>query len=144
MKLLSVRHYKAGYEVHTIEHDDCPGLVSKEAYTPEGHYIGSSITAHRLVAKRGIRPELAVPGDTTCTIGFCPKELKWYGWSHRALYGFGIGHVTQEGDACTLPGYTEEYLVEHPEADVSVLVGFVAETLADCRRLAVAFAERVG
>jgi hypothetical protein len=27
----------------------------------------------------------------TCSIGFNPKEQKWYGWSHRGIFGFGIG-----------------------------------------------------
>lgn len=31
-------------------------------------------------------------------IGFNPEEQKWYGWSHRAVYGFGIGSKVQRGD----------------------------------------------
>ncbi len=26
------------------------------------------------------------------------KEQKWYGWSHRAIYGFGIGSTCKKGD----------------------------------------------
>ena len=29
-------------------------------------------------------------------IGFSEKEQKWYGWSHRAIYGFGIGDIPIE------------------------------------------------
>ncbi|WP_138438568.1 hypothetical protein [Marinobacter alexandrii] len=32
------------------------------------------------------------------TIGFNPKEQKWYGWSHRAIFGFGIGSTCKRGD----------------------------------------------
>lgn len=27
----------------------------------------------------------------TCTVRFDEEEQKWYGWSHRAKAGFGIG-----------------------------------------------------
>jgi len=30
-------------------------------------------------------------------IGFSPKEQKWYGWSHRSIYGFGIGSECKKG-----------------------------------------------
>ena len=35
------------------------------------------------------------------------------------------------------------YVKEHPEADISVPVGFVANTLEDAKRMALAFAESV-
>lgn len=31
-------------------------------------------------------------------IGFCQTDQKWYGWSHLAIYGFGIGSVVKIGD----------------------------------------------
>jgi hypothetical protein len=31
-------------------------------------------------------------------IGFSEKEKKWYGWSHRAICGFGIGDKIFEED----------------------------------------------
>jgi len=30
-------------------------------------------------------------------IGFNPIEQKWYGWSHRAFFGFGIGSEVKKG-----------------------------------------------
>ena len=76
-------------------------------------------------------------------IGFSSSEQKWYGWSHRAIYGFGIGYIAKEGDSCTTSGWTDEYLEEHPEADLRVPVGFEVKTLADAKRCAIAFAESV-
>jgi hypothetical protein len=35
---------------------------------------------------------------TTSCIGFNPTEQKWYGWSHRAIFGFGIGSECKKGD----------------------------------------------
>ena len=119
-------------------------VVMKSAYTPDGHYIGNPRMARSLIVKRGIRPELAVASNNVCSIGFCEKEQKWYGWSHRAMFGFGIGSIAKEGDCCTTSGWTEEYLEMHPEErDKVIPVGFEAKTLDDARRMAVAFAESV-
>ena len=36
--------------------------------------------------------EIKRPNDIQKTpIGFSEKEQKWYGWSHRAFYGFKVG-----------------------------------------------------
>ena len=40
-------------------------------------------------------------------IGFNPIEQKWYGWSHRAIYGFTIGSTCKKGD-CHYVGSTLE------------------------------------
>lgn len=114
------------------------------AYTPSGDYIGSVDRASTLCKGRGIAPEKVSPDHNVCSIGFSEREQKWYGWSHRAWYGFGIGDVVKEGDCCASSGWTEDYLKEHPEADLSLPVGFEAKTLEDAKRMAVAFAESVG
>jgi len=133
--------------------DDEEEVVIKSAYTtPEGHYIGSSRWAHRLIVKHGIKPEPRQPpcpsanggAGRTCSIGFCEQEQKWYGWSHRAICGFGVGDVvTSEDHLCACSGWTEEYLTKHPEQDISLPVGFEALTLADAKRMAIAFADAV-
>lgn len=165
------RRYKAGYEVwletsavdfsaKVISHgadDDGeaeklalaideagPQIITRKvARTPSGKYIGNPKIAHFLCKKKGIAPE-TLPGHEVCSIGFCAREQKWYGWSHRAIYGFGVGDVVSEGDCTAASGWTEEYLADHPEADLSLPVGFKAESLADAKRMAIAFAESVG
>lgn len=136
-----------GYEIRKelvtyMWNDDEKAQVSESAYAPDGGYIGTPEYAAKL-RKRGVMPELSRPDNNVCSIGFCEEEQKWYGWSHRAFYGFGIGDSVKEGDLCATSGWTDEYLAEHPEEDVSLPVGFVAETLDDCRRMAVAFAGAV-
>ena len=84
-----------------------------------------------------------VPGGKTACIGFAPESQKWYGWSHRAVYGFTIGDVVHKGDVTNSSGWTEEYLKEHPEEDISLPVGFKAKTLEDAKTMALAFAESV-
>ena len=76
-------------------------------------------------------------------IGFSEKEQKWYGWSHRAIFGFGIGYVAKDGDCCTDSGWTDEYLAEHPEDDLSVEIGFEVKNMEDARKCAIEFAEAV-
>jgi len=122
-------------EGHTIQ------IVS--AYTVGGDYIGSVKTAKFLCEKLGIHPELAKPSDCVCSIGFSRKDGKWYGWSHRAIYGFKVGDKVKKGDCCASSGWTDEYLHEHPEEDLSLPVGFVAKSIFDAKRMAIAFAESV-
>ena len=126
--LIWKRVYKAGYvlkkERHFMGGEECE-MVS--AYTLDGAYIGSPRNAYWLVVKRGIVPELIDSTYTTCTIGFNEKQQKWYGWSHRAIYGFGIGAVVKKGSC------TAEY----------IRVGFEAKTLKDCKKLAIAMANSV-
>ncbi len=113
------------------------------AYTPKGDYIGNTKTADFLCRKRGIKPEV-IDGHQVCSIGFSSREQKWYGWSHRAIFGFSIGDTVKEGDCCASSDWTDEYLAEHPEADTSLPIGFTAATLDDAKCMAVAFAESVG
>jgi len=58
-------------------------------------------------------------------LGFSEKEKKWYGWSHRATYGFGVGHEVKKGH---LPAKYR---------------GQTAKTLDDAKKFAVAFADEV-
>ncbi len=106
-QVLSIRKYKAGYEVrHQLMDGEQYGGTDyemKTAYTPDGKQIGDSKTAYRLCKKRGIKPELSHPNNSTCSIGFSEKEQKWYGWSHRAIYGFGIGSTCEKGDCHYTP-----------------------------------------
>jgi len=171
-EVLSVRRYKAGYEVRkelvenpgfhaevisegddpqaaqeladTINQPQPETLEIKSAYTLAGDYIGNPKAAYRLCTKRGIKPEKVDSSHNTCSIGFCEAEQKWFGWSHRAIYGFGVGEEVKEGDCCASSGWTEEYLKEHPEEDLRLPVGFKAESLDDAKRMAIAFAESVG
>lgn len=41
--------------------------------------------------KHGIKPEAIDSTQNVASIGFSENEKRWYGWSHRAMCGFGIG-----------------------------------------------------
>lgn len=98
----------------------------ESAYNLSGDYIGDVDTAQFLCDKKGISPE-TLPGATICSIGFCEAEQKWYGWSHRAIFGFGIGDSVKKGDVA-FNGSTPDDLIEdyvsffgddilHPDAE---------------------------
>lgn len=69
----------------------------------DGGYIGREELAKRLTQEYGIAPQKASDKHNVCSIGFCEKEQKWYGWSHRAIYGFGVGSRVEKGDCAYVP-----------------------------------------
>ncbi len=44
------------------------------------------------------------------SLAFNKEEQKWYGWSHRAMYGFGIDSECKIGDCGFLPANEEEFI----------------------------------
>lgn len=42
-------------------------------------------------------------GKNTASLAWVESEQKWYGWSHRAVFGFGIGSETKKGDCGYIP-----------------------------------------
>jgi len=102
--LKTIRYEKYGY-IYRVEKImfslDEPDEVMemKVCYTLDGQYLGDNKTASFLCRTKGIREfvktdEIRYP---VC-VGFNPKEQNWYGWSHRAIYGFGIGSTIKKGD----------------------------------------------
>lgn len=135
-----------GYELRTEMSKMCiedEPLKIVSAYTVKGNYIGNARDAYHLCRTMGIRPELISNDKKVCSIGFCKKEQKWYGWSHRAIFGFGIGDVVKEGDCAASSDWTDECLIEHPDWDRSLPVGFKAKTMEHAKRMAIAFADSV-
>lgn len=116
-------------------------------YTDDGNWIGDENTTKFPCEEKGIKPTHKTPMEKgilrPCQIGFCEDEQKWYGWSHRAIFGFGVGDEVKEGDLTNTSGWTDEHLQNHPEDDCSLPVGFKAEALDDARDMAIAFAESV-
>lgn len=93
-----------------------------------------------LAKKYGITQfEFPHPESSIKHIGFAPKDQKWYGWSHRAIYGFKVGDTVKKGHV----------LAPDPEypnlrgREERLPLGFTAKTLADARRMAAAFALNV-
>ncbi len=136
VEVLNVRKYKAGYEIRTelvdVDFEDVQEpLEMKNAYNPDGQYIGDSKMAHLLCKKMGIAPEKKRESVSVCSIGYCEKDKKWYGWSHRAIVGFGVGDRIFEqnyGDEDTL-------FVDHGEIAI--------ESMDQARIAAIAFSDYI-
>lgn len=126
--------------------DDKTPVIANSAYSKQdGGYIGDVKAANIYINKFGIETfEKTRPDNSVCSIGFNPKAKKWYGWSHRAIFGFGVGYITKEGECQTTSGWTDEYLKDNPEElDNIIPVGFICDDINDCKRVAIAFAESV-
>ncbi|MBS1722711.1 MAG: hypothetical protein JSS66_06850 [Armatimonadetes bacterium] len=89
-------------------------------------YIGNEDDAKHLVDEKGLAPERAAPDKNVCSIGYCSKEKKWFGYSHRAMKGFGIGDKAEEW---------------YPDGENKGKKP--AKTLADAKQMAIDFAESV-
>ena len=86
-----------------------------ENYTPEGcteghmaaisdidgSYIGNEEFAEKLKSM-GIAAQ-ARPGRKVASIGFSETDQKWFGWSHRAIFGFSVGSKVSRGDCAYVP-----------------------------------------
>ena len=59
--------------------------------------------------EHGIKQLFSNNGNTAC-YGFSEKEQKWYGWSHRAIYGFEIGSEVKKGDCAYVPYDKDDFL----------------------------------
>ncbi len=114
--LLKERNYAAGYVVKTELVDGaeygCDDFETKSAFTHEGDYIGDPRMAYRICKTRGIKPEPIDETHNICSIGFCEKEQKWYGWSHRAMFGFGVGSEIKQGDCAYVPVDEEDFRLD--------------------------------
>lgn len=100
-KILKIIRYPT-YEVRTEIVDDSEqggngNLEMRVAYNPNNEYIGEPKIA-KMLADKGIMPEL-IKGNHVCSIGYSPKDKKWYGWSHRAIAGFKPGYKVRKGNS---------------------------------------------
>jgi hypothetical protein len=121
-------------EIWSLEGNDAVEMDA--VYNAHGVYVGDKETADFL-AEKGIIPEAKRTDSNVCSIGFSHKDQKWYGWSHRAIHGFGVGDIAKAGDCVCESGSCD------PAAYLSVPIGFEAKTLYDAKRMAIAFADSV-
>jgi len=137
--------YEIRHERWRFDASDEWMTMSDRAYTPTGDYIGDAERARVLCDEHGIAPERRTLDSSICSIGFSEKEQRWYGWSHRAIYGFGVGDaVDSENHVCAHSGWIGGIDPRTGEKDPLPLpVGFTAQSLEDAKRMATAFAAAV-
>lgn len=86
-------------------------FMRNQAYTENGDWIGDLNQAKMYVDKFGIKTfEKTNPDHCICSIGFNPDEQKWYGWSHRAIYGFEIGSEVKKGSCAYEPDNIDNFI----------------------------------
>ena len=74
-------------------HPSSPGPIVIDVYVNKGgDHIGTRDDGGLMsqIRKLGILAEKASPDHCVCSIGK-GADGKWYGWSHRAMVGFGLG-----------------------------------------------------
>ncbi len=92
-------HYFARSEDWTHRLDD-PGTDPTRilaAYSFAGDFLGEVVEAEQLIEHGITHFEKRTKESCGCSIGFSPRKKKWYGWSHRAIHGFGIGDTAADG-----------------------------------------------
>ena len=73
--------------------------------------LGMEEDGFRFLLKLGITEQLQNQdniSEHTVNIGFNPEEKKWYGWSHRAIFGFGVGSTCEKGNVHYRPTNSKE------------------------------------
>ena len=101
--------------IATIGNSNIPNDNGKIYYSKvDGAYltrVGSEKNLNFLL-KRGITEQIqdGYGEPRTCCIGFNPIEQKWYGWSHRAIFGFGIGSECKQGNCGFKPSNKDEFI----------------------------------
>lgn len=104
--------YEVRHELVLSHFEDLPKdhrVRLTRAYTLSGDLIGEPEFAATII-KRGIAPEIADESHTICSIGWCNREQKWYGWSHRQICGFGIGSSVKREDCAYMPTDKQDLL----------------------------------
>ena len=122
--------YELREEVSEIDNETV--LVSAYS-TIDGGYIGDEDMA-KMLAGRGIAPQKRTENGT-CSIGFNEAEQKWYGWSHRAIYGFGIGSTCKSGDCGYVGSTPEELIVDRVRFYADISDEVAERTRAECQIL---------
>lgn len=115
----------------------------KSAFNLNGDYIGDPETAHFLIMEKGIIPELSSKDHSVCSIGFNPNENKYFGWSHRAINGYGIGDddfVEESMDPNKkIPNSDEAWSISQSRAQRKRQI----KTLEEAKKAAINFAKSV-
>lgn len=112
-------------EVHNLIVDIKDNICT----TQNGTFVGNIGYAWYITHVLGLSQLQSADGNTdhTVCIGFNEKRKQWCGWSHRAIEFFGIGSVAD------IPLINSEYIDK----------SFVAKTMDDAKKIAIAFAKSV-
>lgn len=103
-------------ENHCVrKNSSLPGLeASKAYYLKENNvYLSNSISDIAYLLEKGIKHKIQSTfggKEPVANLGFNEEDQKWYGWSHRAIFGFGIGSVCKKGNCAFKPSNKEDFI----------------------------------
>jgi hypothetical protein len=106
--------YFAKYS-HEINHKDKynsrDGFSMASVMTLDDVYVGNISHAWNLLKCGITKPERGGSrSGNICNIGYSNTDGKWYGWSHRAMFGFEIGSEVKKGDCAYTPVDLEDFM----------------------------------
>ena len=83
--------------------DEVANIVKSDIEDGDGDiyitkYNGDYITRVGMEDSVKFLADRGITGFLTHGVGYSPKDDKWYGWSHRAIYGFTIGSTCEKGN----------------------------------------------
>lgn len=73
-------------------------------------FDGSYITLEGMEDDVKFLADLEITEELTHGVGFSPLHNKWFGWSHRACYGFTVGSKCEKGDCHYEPANLDDTL----------------------------------
>ena len=98
IKLLEVDHELVNHKNEYTDFGLCwIHKVTGEYFTPDGLELESKFLLTHTIDK-----------PIAHGLGFSTKQQKWFGWSHRAIYGFGIGSKVERGNCAFVAGTQQE------------------------------------
>jgi len=97
-------------QVAYIGKSDVEGDEESDVYYSK--FDGSYITRVGMESNVDFLAEREITSELTHGVGFSPKDNKWYGWSHRANYGFEIGSECRRGSCHYRPTDADDFLID--------------------------------
>ena len=93
VRVVPGRKYDVRYENWTLNGDT---TLMKCYYTKDGQYVDN--VTKTVMEQYGVEPDFGRHAT-----GFSPRDKKYYGWSHRACWGFKPGDKIKKGDCAYKP-----------------------------------------
>jgi hypothetical protein len=98
-------------------------------------FDGSYITRVGMEDNVKFLAKLEITEELTHGVGFSPKDNKWYGWSHRAIYGFEIGSTCKKGHCHYVASTPEELIDDHAIFFADISDDCAKQKRAECQIL---------
>lgn len=103
-----------------IPDDDGQVYLSRQDNSYIARVGGEDNNLFKFLLEHGVDEIMKDGGNVAC-IGYSSNEGEWYGWSHRAIYGFGVGSEVKKGDCAYVADTPEGLIDDHAEffSDIS-------------------------